>query len=110
MRVASKAMLPGPGRGQPWVAAGFNLRMAEATRYPNPNGVELTDVRPLQGRNYLSASLSAGFTYGYSRYPASREGDASNQTLLTPPREFTPAAPLAYNQFPRATSKILPTG
>ena len=40
---------------------------------PNPTGVELTKVRPLQGWEYLPTSLSEGSTYGYSRYPASRD-------------------------------------
>ena len=62
----------GPGRGQPWVAAGFNLRIAKPPRPCNPDGVDPTSVRPLQGRNDLAASLSVGFTYGYSRYAASR--------------------------------------
>src|SRR5208282_1924534 len=53
-----------------------------AHRNPNPNGVELTNVRPPQGRNFPWASDSVGFTYGYSRYPASRESDTSIQNPL----------------------------
>jgi hypothetical protein len=48
----------GPGGGQPWVAAGFNLRIAEPTRPPNPNGVDLAEGRPLQSRSHFSPSLS----------------------------------------------------
>jgi hypothetical protein len=64
----------GPGGGQPWVAAGLNPRIAEPTRPPNPNGVDLAEGRPLQGRSHFSPSISVGFTYGYSRFPASRDG------------------------------------
>jgi hypothetical protein len=32
----------GPGRGQPWAAAGINLRTAEPTRLPNPSADGLT--------------------------------------------------------------------
>jgi len=34
-------------------------------------------VRPLRGRNAFWASVSAGFTYGYSRCPASRDGNGA---------------------------------
>jgi hypothetical protein len=63
-----------PRRGQPWVAAGFNLRLAEPHGPFNPDGVHRGKGRPLQGRIPFSPSVSVGFTYGYSRCPASREG------------------------------------
>ncbi|MGD1104402.1 MAG: hypothetical protein ABSA59_20320 [Terriglobia bacterium] len=40
--------------------------------------IDPAKVRPLQGRNALSASISVGFTYDYSRYPASRDSRRSN--------------------------------
>ena len=63
-----------PRRGQPWVAAGFNLRLAEPNGPFNPDGVDRGKGRPLQGRIPFSPPVSVGFTYGYSRCPASREG------------------------------------
>ena len=71
--------IAGPGRGQPWVAAGLNLRIAKPTRPPNPDGVDPTNVRPLQGRNDLAAPFSVGFTYGYSPWPASRDGNGAGR-------------------------------
>ena len=63
-----------PRRGQRRIAAGFNLRIAEPNGPFNPNGVAREKGRPLQGRNGCRAPVSVGFTYGYSRFPASREG------------------------------------
>ena len=63
-----------PRRGQPWVAAGFNLRLAEPHGPFNPDGVDRGKGRPLQGRIPFSPSVSVGFTYGYLWCPASREG------------------------------------
>jgi hypothetical protein len=73
-----------PRRGQPWVAAGFNLRIAEPNRPFNPNGVDRRKGRPLQGRILFSLSAPVGFTYGYSRYPASRDGRRRSNGRLIP--------------------------
>jgi hypothetical protein len=59
--------------GAPWVAAGFNLRLAEPNGPFNPDRVDRGKGWPLQGRIFCSPSVSVGFTYGYSRCPASRE-------------------------------------
>ena len=58
--------MAGPGRGQRRVAAGLNLRIAKPTRPPNPDGVEATKVRPLQGWMSFDGLLIRGF------HPASR--------------------------------------
>ena len=47
----------------------------------NPNGVDLGRVGPSRAGMLTDASFSAGFTYGYSRCPASR--DATHSTELT---------------------------
>ena len=65
----------------------FQPADSKAPRPPNPDGVDPTKVRPLQGRNDLAASLSVGFTYGYSRNAASRHSTdlkaASNRVCST---------------------------
>ena len=40
----------------------------------NPSGADRRQCRPLQGRRLLGYRVSVGFTYGYSWFPASREG------------------------------------
>ena len=52
-------------------------------RPPSPDGADTTKVRPLQGRNDLAASLSVGFTYGYSRCAASRRARTPSENPLT---------------------------
>jgi hypothetical protein len=46
----------------------------------NPNGVDLGRVGPSRAGRLMDASVSVGFTYGYSRCPASR--DATHSTEL----------------------------
>ena len=53
----------------------FQPAVISARRDVNPNGVARASGRPLQGRNYFLPALPVGFTYGYSRFPASREGN-----------------------------------
>jgi len=47
----------------------------------NPNGVDLGRVRPSRAGTLMGASVSVGFTYGYSGCPASR--DATHTAALT---------------------------
>jgi hypothetical protein len=80
--VGLKTRVAGPGRGQPGVAAGFNLRIAKPTRPRNPDGVDPTNVRLLQGRNDLAVPPSVGFiprggtTHGM---PLRGTGDAATE-------------------------------
>ena len=53
--------------------------------------IDPTKVRPLQGRNDLLASLPVGFTYGYSRYPASRDSPRFTEVRMTAPTSFSAA-------------------
>jgi hypothetical protein len=46
----------------------------------NPDGVDLGRVGPSRAGMLMDASVSVGFTYGYSRCPASR--DATHSTEL----------------------------
>ncbi len=61
----------------------------------NPNGVDLGRVGPSRAGRLMDASVSVGFTYGYSRCPASR--DAAHSTELTEGGSYPSAyGPLAW--------------
>jgi len=63
----------------------------------NPNGVDLGRVGPFRAGMLTDASFSVGFTYGYSRCPASR--DATHSTELTEGGPYLSA----YGALPPAT-------
>ena len=45
----------------------------------NPNGVDLGRVGPSRAGMLMDAAFSVGFTYGYSRCPASRDATQSTE-------------------------------
>jgi len=55
----------------------------------NPDGVDLGRVGPSRAGMLMDASVSVGFTYGYSRCPASR--DATHSARLTEGGSYTSA-------------------
>jgi len=64
----------------------------------NPNGVDLGWVGPSRAGRLMDASVSVGFTYGYSRCPASR--DATHSPELTEGGSYLSA----YGEDARATT------
>jgi hypothetical protein len=56
-------------------------------------------VRPLRGRNAFWASVSVGFTYGYSRCPASRDGNGAGTieiVLILGPMGIRPIGAISF--------------
>ncbi len=71
----------------------------------NPSGVDLRRVGPSRAGMLMDASVSVGFTYGYSQYPASR--DATHPSGLTEGGSYISAhGPIS--QFLLAPATCLP--
>jgi len=50
---------------------------------PNPNGVDLFTVGPSRAGRLVNPSVSVGFTYGYSRCPASRDLSGDSRMIVS---------------------------
>jgi hypothetical protein len=50
---------------------------------PNPNGVDLFTVGPSRAGRLVNPSVTVGFTYGYSRCPASRDLSGDSRMIVS---------------------------